>query len=264
MLPKLERAHLVCWITELSPDWCTSNACAPPRKNYRMKHISDIAWTSFAKIESLKSARLRVIPMRRPQSPFLVSIILLSMLLIPIAYAKRQPQSPGPYIQAANSFMQSNRYKDAIDNYSKAIKFDKNNPVLYQSRANANISMAKPKKAIGDLNKALSLDPNDPNSYNLRARAYDALADFDKEKDDLDALIKRTPENGVNFLWRARINNQLKNTKAVIADCDHAINLGLGRQELADLYKLRADSYKKLGKKTEARQELVKFNSLQQ
>ena len=140
----------------------------------------------------------------------------------------------------------------------------RNNPLLYQCRANAEISMAKPKKAVGDLNKALSLNPNDPNSYNLRARAYDALADFDKEKDDLDALIKRTAENGVNLLWRARINNQLKNTKEVIADCDHAINLGLGREELADLYKLRADAYKKLGKKKEAKQELAKFNSLQQ
>jgi tetratricopeptide (TPR) repeat protein len=186
------------------------------------------------------------------------------MLFCACAIAKRAPQSPAQYIQAGDSFMQSNRYKDAIDNYSKAIKLDKNNPILYQSRANACISMAKPNKAIGDLTKALSLDPNDPNSYNLRARAYDAMAKFGKEKDDLDALIKRTPENGVNLLWRARINNQLKNPKDVIADCDRAINLGLARQELADLYKLRADSYKKLGKKTEAKQELAKFNSLQQ
>jgi tetratricopeptide (TPR) repeat protein len=194
----------------------------------------------------------------------LISVALFSMLFCTAAIAKRGPQSPAPYITAGNSFMQSNRYKDAIDNYSKAIKLDKNNPILYQSRANACISMAKPQKAIGDLTKALSLDPNDPNSYNLRARAYDAMAKFSKEKDDLDALIKRTPENGVNLLWRARINNQLKNPKDVIADCDHAINLGLGRQELADLYKLRAESYKKLGKKTEAKQELAKFNSLQQ
>ena len=194
----------------------------------------------------------------------LISLVVLSIFCGSTAFAKRSPQSPAPYVQAGNSFMQSNRYKDAIDNFSKAIKLDKNNPTLYQSRANANIQMAKPKKAIGDLNKALALDPNDPNSYNLRARAYDALADFDKEKDDLDDLIKRTPDNGTNLLWRARINNQLKNTKEVIADCDRAINLGLGRQDLADLYKLRAEAYKKMGKKNEAKQELAKYNSLQQ
>ena len=194
----------------------------------------------------------------------LLSVIAISIFCASTAFAKRSPQSPAPYVQAGNSFMQSNRYKDAIDNFSKAIKLDKNNPGLYQSRANANIQMAKPKKAIGDLNKALSLDPNDPNSYNLRARAYDALADYDKEIDDLDALIKRTPDNGTNLLWRARINNQLKNHKEVIADCDRAINLGLSRQDLADLYKLKSDSYKKLGKKNEAKQELAKYNSLQQ
>ncbi len=198
------------------------------------------------------------------RSQFLVPVVFLVALLMPAASAKRQAQSPDSFVQVADNFMQTSRYKDAIDNYSKAIKLDKNNPLLYQSRANAEISMAKPKKAIGDLNKALSLNPNDPNSYNLRARAYDALADFDKEKDDLDALIKRTPENGVNLLWRARINNQLKNMKEVIADCDQAINLGLGRQELSDLYKLRSEAYKKLGKKTEARQELAKYNSLVQ
>lgn len=194
----------------------------------------------------------------------LIALIALSIFCTSTAFAKRSPQSPAPYVQAANSFMQSNRYKDAIDNYSKAIKLDKNNPNLYQSRANANIQMAKPKKAIGDLNKALSLDPNDPNSYNLRARAYDAMANFDKEIEDLNDLIKRTPDNGTNLLWRAKINNQLKNHKEVIADCDRAINLGLGRQDLADLYKLKSESYKKLGKKTEAKQELAKYNSLQQ
>lgn len=195
-------------------------------------------------------------------------LILIALLVVSFAgtaaVAKKPPQSPAPYVQAANSFMQSNRYKDAIDNYSKAIKLDKNNPALYQQRANANIQMARPKKAISDLNKALSLDPNDPNTYNLRARAYDALGDFNKEIADLNDLVKRTPDNGVNLLWRAKINNQLKNHKDVIADCDRAINLGLGRQDLADLYKLKAESFKKMGKKTEAKQELAKYDSLQQ
>ncbi len=193
-----------------------------------------------------------------------VSLLVLTALCPANVLAKKAPQSPAPFVQAANSFMQSNRFKDAIDNYSKAIKLDKNNPVLYQQRADANIQMAKPKKALGDLNKALSLDPNDPNSYNLRARAYDALGNYDKEIEDLNDLVKRTPDNGVNLLWRAKINNQLKNHKDVIADCDRAINLGLQRQDLADLYKLKSESYKKLGKKNEARQELAKYNSLQQ
>jgi tetratricopeptide (TPR) repeat protein len=194
----------------------------------------------------------------------LLSLFALSSFGTSAAFAKKPPPSPAPYVQAANSFMQTNRYKDAIDNYSKAIKLDKNNPALYQQRANANIQMAKPKKAIGDLNKALSLDPNDANTYNLRARAYDALSNYDKEIEDLNDLVKRTPDNGVNLLWRAKINNQLKNHKEVIADCDRALNLGLGRQDLADLYKLKSESYKKLGKKTEAKQELAKYNSLQQ
>ncbi|HEY9734299.1 MAG TPA: tetratricopeptide repeat protein [Drouetiella sp.] len=193
-----------------------------------------------------------------------LSLIVLSIVSTTAVVAKKPPQSPGPFVQAANSFMQTNRYKDAVDNYSKAIKLDKNNPALYQQRANANIQMAKPKKAIGDLNKALSLDPNDANTYNLRARAYDALSNYEKEIEDLNDLIRRTPDNGVNLLWRAKINNQLKNPREVIADCDRAINLGLGRQDLADLYKLKSESYKKLGKKTEAKQELAKYNSLQQ
>ncbi|HEY9678582.1 MAG TPA: tetratricopeptide repeat protein [Drouetiella sp.] len=194
----------------------------------------------------------------------LISVALISVSGGTTVFAKKQPQSPGPFIAAANDFMQNNRYKDAVVNYSKAIKIDKNNPVLYQNRANASIQMAKPNKAISDLNKALSLDPNDPNSYNLRARAHDAMGKFKKEKDDLDDLVKRSPDNGVNLLWRARINNQLKNDKDVIADCDKAINLGLSRQDLADLYKLRAEAYKKMGKKTEAKQELAKYNSLAQ
>jgi hypothetical protein len=48
----------------------------------------------------------------------------------------------------------------------------------------------------------------------------------------------------------------------VIDDCNQAINLGLGRDELAQLYKLRAGAYKKLGKKNESEQELAKYESL--
>jgi hypothetical protein len=89
------------------------------------------------------------------------------------------------------------------------------------------------------------------------------LANYKKEKLDLDRLLTLTPASGANYLWRAHISAELKKMNDVVADCNQAVNLGLQRQELADLYKLRAQAYKKLGKKQEASRELAKLESVQ-
>jgi len=189
-------------------------------------------------------------------------LISLCLLLTPPTLA-RQKVSADALLQSAELGVSSGNYKAAIDLYSQALKQRKNDPLILQRRANAKLLMQEPKPAIADLNKSMALAPNDPTNYELRARAFESLANYKKEKADLDRLIKLTPPSGVNFLWRAHISAQLKQMKEVIADCNQALPLGLERKDLVDLYNLRAQAYKKLGKKREAAQELAKLESVQ-
>jgi tetratricopeptide (TPR) repeat protein len=174
----------------------------------------------------------------------------------------RRHEPPETFVTNGNSLMQSGRYLQAQGEYSKAIKLDKKNPALYQMRANAELSDSKFKPAISDLTRAIKFSPDDPNSYLGRSKAYDALKDFKKEKIDLDKLIALQPNNAPALLQRASVNAQMKKMKDVIDDCNHAFDMGLDRQQLAQLYQLRATAYKKLGKNTEAQRELAKYDSL--
>jgi tetratricopeptide (TPR) repeat protein len=88
------------------------------------------------------------------------------------------------------------------------------------------------------------------------------MEEWKKEREDLDHLVILKPNDSTILLQRAQTCSKLKEMEQVIQDCNKAINMGLERQQLADLYKMRAVAYKKLGKKSEAKQEMAKYESL--
>jgi len=192
--------------------------------------------------------------------------VLLLTLCLPLlslpsyAHSKVAVES---LLQSADMSAASGQYKTAVDLYSKALKGRKNDVSIYQRRANAKLLMSQPKQALTDLNKAVAMAGNDPTNYQLRARAFEALANYRKERLDIDHLLAITQPCGVNLLWRAHISAELKKMNDVVADCNQALTLGLQRSELIDLYKLKAQAYKKLGKKLEASRELAKLESVQ-
>ena len=191
-----------------------------------------------------------------------VVILLLvaqGSILLP---ALSRHEAPEAYVQAGDDFVQKGRYKDAIVQYSKAIRLDKNNPKYYQFRANAQSQLKKYKPAVGDLSHSIRLNPNDVDAYAGRASAYETMQEYKKEKADLDTLVSSRPNDGPTLLWRARLEKRLGHLNNVIKDCNKAIYLGLSRDQLAELYRLKAEAYKKLGKKGEAQQELAKYQSL--
>jgi tetratricopeptide (TPR) repeat protein len=188
-----------------------------------------------------------------------ISLTFQGMSTLP---ALASHDAPEIYVQAGDDFVQKGRYKDAIAKYSKAIHLDKNNPKYYQFRANAESQVKKYKQAIADLSHSIKLNPNDPDAYAARAAAYEAIEEYKKEKSDLDALLSLRPNDGSSLLWRARLEKRLGRMHDVLEDCNKALYLGLSRDQTAELYKLRAEAYKKLGRKGDAEQELAKYQSL--
>jgi len=191
-----------------------------------------------------------------------VVILLLTIQGIALLPADSRHVAPDAYVSAADKFIQVGRYKDAVTQYSKAIRCDRNNPRCYQSRAKAELQLNKYKQAIGDLSHAISLNPNDADIYELRAHSYEAICYYKSVKRYLDSLMAVRPNVGAQLLWRAQIEKRLNDMHSVLADCNKAITLNLSRQQLSELYKLRADAYKKLGKKGEWQEELAKYESL--
>ncbi len=191
-----------------------------------------------------------------------VALLLLMQTGLAQSPAIGRHENPATYMTAGDNFAQNGQYTEAISNYSKYIKLDKSNPRAYQKRASVELQQQRYRDTIRDCSKALALNPQGSESLSVRARAFDATNEYKKEMKDVEALLAMQAANGVNLLWHAKLAERFGSANRVIDDCDRAIQLGLTRDQLAELYQLRARAYKKLGKKIEAEQELAKYQSL--
>jgi tetratricopeptide (TPR) repeat protein len=185
-------------------------------------------------------------------------LLVISSLALP---ALSRHENPALAIQAGDDALAAGNYAMALSQYSRAIRSDKSNPLGYQKRAFVEMQQHKYQDVIRDASKVLKSMPTDSQSLSLRAYAYDSRSQYKKEMKDVEALLN-LDHSGRNLLWHARLSERFSAPKQVIDDCNQAINLGLGRDELSQLYKLRASAYKKLGKKNESERELAKYESL--
>jgi len=73
---------------------------------------------------------------------------------------KKGTDDPSSYKEKGNKNYMSGDYKQAIENYTKAIELDPSQAVFYSNRAAAYIEIDELEKAIEDADKAISLDAN--------------------------------------------------------------------------------------------------------
>lgn len=93
--------------------------------------------------------------------------------------------------KAGDSFLEKNEIQKAINEYTKAIKTDKNNSRLYKSRAFAYFLMGDYDQAIYDDKIALSFDPNNPYIHGSIGLEF-------MSKNDLKSAIYHL-SNGINL-----------------------------------------------------------------
>jgi stress-induced-phosphoprotein 1 len=64
--------------------------------------------------------------------------------------------------EEGNAFLSKGKYADAIDSYSRGIKFDESNHILYSNRSAVYCKVEKYVEALRDAEKVVSLMPDWP------------------------------------------------------------------------------------------------------
>ena len=85
------------------------------------------------------------------------------------------PQDAEAYFRKGNKNFASGKYKDAIEDYNKAIELNLQYAEAYNNRGVANFNLGKYKKAIKDYNKVIELNPQYAEAYNNRGNVIVAL-----------------------------------------------------------------------------------------
>ncbi|XP_033738164.1 small glutamine-rich tetratricopeptide repeat-containing protein alpha-like [Pecten maximus] len=94
-----------------------------------------------------------------------------------------------------NEFMKTEKYSDAVEYYTQAIKLDNKNPVYYCNRAAAYSKINKHDLTIEDCQRALSIDPCYSKAYGRMGIAYTAIDDHESALECYRKALDLDPGN---------------------------------------------------------------------
>ncbi|CAI9727255.1 small glutamine-rich tetratricopeptide repeat-containing protein beta-like [Octopus vulgaris] len=94
-----------------------------------------------------------------------------------------------------NDFMKAEKFSEALECYTKAIKLDNKNAVYYCNRAAAYSKLTKHTSAIQDCNSALAIDPSYSKAYGRMGMAYLELENNEQSHECYRKALELDPNN---------------------------------------------------------------------
>jgi len=160
----------------------------------------------------------------------------------PASNESASPKNAKDYLDSGIAYYYKNDYDKAINDYSEAIKLDRNYDEAYLNRGIAYCAKKDYDEAIRNYNEAIKLDRNYDEAYLNRGIAYYAKNDYDKAISDYSEAIKLRPDFGVAYYDRGkaykargrtyRTHDVLKNDYDLAqVDFDKARQLGVNGPE---------------------------------
>lgn len=96
---------------------------------------------------------------------------------------------------AGNDFMKADKFSDALECYSQALKLDNKNAVYYCNRAAAYSKLGNHQQAIEDCRKALNIDPLYSKAYGRMGISYTAMEDHESAIECYRKALELDPGN---------------------------------------------------------------------
>lgn len=152
-----------------------------------------------------------------------------------IIFAASRMQGPD-YLALGKACTAQKDFECAIENYTKAIKANINNPEAYVGRAWAYIDKSKYDDALMDCNKALELSPDNAEAYAARGWVKGYQDDFPGSVADCDKAIELKSDFAEAYACRGVSQVRLESYARGFKDCDKAIKL---KSDFAPAYNCR-------------------------
>jgi tetratricopeptide (TPR) repeat protein/S1-C subfamily serine protease len=156
---------------------------------------------------------------------------------------KIDPENAEYYKNRGSAYSKLKEYKQAINDYTQAIKIDDKNAIYYVGRGLAYFRLKDYKQAINDYSQAIKIDDKNAIYYNARGLTYLELKDYKQAINDYSQAIKIDTKNASYYNLRGFAYFQLKDYKQAINDWTQAIKLD---PKNAIYYGARGDAYLQL------------------
>ncbi|OMH80630.1 Small glutamine-rich tetratricopeptide repeat-containing protein 2 [Zancudomyces culisetae] len=107
----------------------------------------------------------------------------------------RNPEKAEEHKAIGNKEMAAKNYTEAVENYSKAIGFDKLNAIYYANRSAAYCQLNKMVEAQNDAEMAISIDPNYVKAYSRLGHAHFGQLNYEKALEAYNKAKAMDPSN---------------------------------------------------------------------
>ena len=134
------------------------------------------------------------------------------------------------YEQANNKF-ELGDYKGAIEDYTKAININPNDPEVFINRGLAKYKLLDYQGAIEDYTKAISINPNDPEAFFNRGNVKLKLKDYQGAIVDYTKATKLNPDYSDAFFNMGVAKSKLLDYKGAIEDYTQIFKIKLKKNK---------------------------------
>jgi tetratricopeptide (TPR) repeat protein len=144
------------------------------------------------------------------------------------------------------ALMETQRFHDAVNDFSALIQLNPNIAGYYDNRQNAYRRLTQFSDALMDANRAIQLAPTYSFVYRGRANVYNDMGKFELAIQDYNQAITIAPEDGGLFIDRGKIYRSLHKFKEALSDFSQALQLNTkwtaAMRERGFTYTLMGDS----------------------
>jgi len=136
------------------------------------------------------------------------------------------PKRGGLYLQRGLTYLELEKFEDALSDLNKAYELDKaNKTAILVCRGRALSGLGKFDRALTDLDSAISEDPRFVLAYISRADTYLSKGEDDKALDDLNRALALDPKQAKAYFLRARYFKNKNNRELALKDFNMAVSL---------------------------------------
>jgi tetratricopeptide (TPR) repeat protein len=178
-------------------------------------------------------------------------LLILLLLILPAAGFS---QNAKKYYRTGNEFVMAGNFKDAIEQFTKAIDLQPDFADAYVSRAYAYEKVQMLKQAADDYDRATTFLTKNSDVFYQCARLNYLLGEYMKAVEKADAAITLRKTNADGYVIKAKALMALGKYEAAMATCNTALTL----KETAENFYLRGQINVQLGRFTAAEEDFIR------
>ncbi len=133
--------------------------------------------------------------------------------------------SPESIFVNGQKLYEQERYSEAIEKFTAAIRLNPSNELTYLYRGNSNHNLKYYERANEDYNKAIELDPLFAIAYYNRGNSKRKLEDYHGAINDYNKAIELDPLDAVVYYMRGVSKDDLEDYHGAVRDYNRAIEL---------------------------------------